>query len=89
MKKFYPHKIFKLGEMDKYFKIYKLPKLTQEEMDIVYNYIYIYLKHPDPNCLTGKFNPTLREKIIILQKNYRKFTSREYSSTHCMSLALS
>lgn len=40
MKKLYAHKIFKLGEMGKYFKIYTIPKLTQGEMDDLNNSIY-------------------------------------------------
>ena len=75
-----------LEEMDRFLEKFNLPRLNQEEKEIMNNSITsieIQLaiknlpknKSPDPDGFTGEFYQTLREKLmLILLKLFQKIT---------------
>ena len=75
-----------LEEMDRFFEKFNLPRLNQEEKEIMNNSITsieIQLaiknlpknKSPEPDGFTGEFYQTLREKLmLILLKLFQKIT---------------
>ena len=75
-----------LEEMDRFLEKFNLPRLNQEEKEIMNNSIIsieIQLaiknlpknKSPEPDGFTGEFYQTLREKLmLILLKLFQKIT---------------
>ena len=85
-----------LEEMDKFLERYKLPRLSQEEIEnmntqITSKEIETVIKNlptnkiPGPDGFTGEFFQTLREELTpILLKLFQKLQRKEHSQTHSM-----
>ena len=92
----YGNKIHNLEEMDRFLQKFNLPRLNQEEIEIMNNPITSteiedvlkYLlknKSPGPDSFTGEFYQTFREELMtILLKLFQKLKSTEHFQTHSM-----
>ena len=85
-----------LEEMDRFLEKFNLPRLNQEEIEIMNNpiastEIEAVIKNrpknrsPGPDGFTGDFYPTLRNELMpILLKLFRKLQRKEQFQTHSM-----
>ena len=84
-------------EMDRFLEKFSLPKLNQEEIEIMNNPITSTEietmiknlpknKNPGPDGFTGEFNQTFREELmsILLKLFQKKLQSKEHVQTHSM-----
>ena len=89
-----------LEEMDRFLENFNLPRLNQEEIEIMNNPITSTEteavikslpenKSPGPDDFTGEFYQTFREKIVpILLKLFQKLQRKEHFQTHSMRPSL-
>ena len=85
-----------LEEMDRFLEKFNLPRLNQEEIEIMENPIIITEteaviknlpknKSPGPDGFTGEFYETFREELMpILLKLFQKTAHEEHFQTHSM-----
>ena len=85
-----------LEEMDRFLKKFNLPRLNQEELEIMNNPITSTEieaviknipknKSPGPDGFTGKFYQTFRKELMpILLKLFQKLQRKEHFQTHFM-----
>ena len=84
-----------LQEMDRFLEKFNLPRLNQEEIEIMNNPVISTEiktdknlpknKSPGPDGCTGVFYQTFREALIpILLKHLQKFQRKEHFQTHSM-----
>ena len=85
-----------LEEMDRFLEKFNLPRLNQEEIEIMNNLITSTEnkaviknlpknKSPGPDGFTGEFYQTIREELMpILLKCFKKFQRKEHFQTHSM-----
>ena len=90
----YGNKIDNLKEMDRFLEKLNLPKLNQEELEIMNNPITSTeieavikdlpkTKSPGPDGFTGEFYQTFREELIsILLNSFKKLQRKEHFQTH-------
>ena len=83
-----------LEEMDRFLEKFNLPKLNQEEVEIMNNPITSTEieaviknlqknKSPGPDDFTGEFCQTFREELMpILLNSFKKLQRKEYFQTH-------
>ena len=92
----YGNKMDNLEEKDKFLEVSYLPRLNQEEMEIMNNPIanieieaviknFPKNKSPGPDGFTGKFYQTFRDELMpILLKLFQKLEREEQFQTHSM-----
>ena len=92
----YGNKIDTLEEMDRFLEKFNLPRLNQEEIEIMNNPIksteieavIINVpknKSPGPDGFTGEFYQTFREELMpILLNFFQKLQRKEHFQTHSM-----
>ena len=92
----YGNKIDNLEEMDRFLEKFNLPRLNQEEIEIMNNAItsteieaviknFPKNKSPGTDGFTGEFYQTFREEIMpILLKLFQKLQRKEHFQTHSM-----
>ena len=90
----YGNKIDNLEEMDRFLEKFNLPRLNQEEIEIMNNPItsteieveiknLLKDKSPGPEGFTGEFYQTFREELMpILLKLFQKLQRKEHFQTH-------
>ena len=83
-----------LEEMDRFLEKFSLPRLNQEEIEIMHNpvastEIKAVIKNlpknksPGPDGFTGEFYQTFREELMpILLKLFQKLQRKEHFQTH-------
>ena len=86
----------KLEEMARFLEKFNLPRLNQEEIEIMNNPVantqieaviknLLKNKSPGPNGFTGEFYQTFREELMpILLKLFQKLERKEQFQTHSM-----
>ena len=90
----YGNKIDNLEETDRFLEKFNLPRLKQEEIEIM-NYPITSTeieavmknlpknKNPGPDGFTGEYYQTFREELmLILLKLFQKLQRKEYFQTH-------
>ena len=92
--KLYGNKIDNLEEMDRFLEKFNLPRLNQEEIEIMSNLVSSTeieaviknlpkSKTPGPDGFTGEFHQTFREDLIpIPLKLFQKLERKEQFQTH-------
>ena len=92
----YGNKMDNLEEMDRFSEKFNLPRLNQEEIEIMNNPIASteveavikklpQNKSPGPDGFTGEFDQTFREELMpIFLKLFQKITEKEHFQTHSM-----
>ena len=90
----YGNKMYILEEMDRFLEKFNLPRLNQEEMEIMNNpitstKIEAVIKNlpknkiPRPDGFTGEFFQTFREELMtILLKLFQKLQKKGHFQTH-------
>ena len=84
-----------LEEMDRFLEKFNLPRLNQEEIEILSNpitstEIEAVIKNlpknktPGPDGFTGEFYQTLRRVNVYPSKTLKKLQRKEYFQTHSM-----
>ena len=84
-----------LEEMDRFLEKFNLPRLNQEEIEIMNNRITITEieaviknlpknKSPGPNGFTGEFYKTFREELISILKLFQNLQREKHFPTHSM-----
>ena len=93
-KQLYGNKIDNLEEMDRFLKMFHLPRLNQEETEIMNNPIISTEikaviknlpknKSPGPDGFTGESYQTFREELMpVLLKLFQKLQRKEHFQTH-------
>ena len=94
----YGNKMDKLEEVDRFLEKFNLPRLNQEEIEVMSNPIISTeieaviknlpkTKSPGPDGFTGEFYLTFREELMsILLKFFEKLQGKQYFQTHSMRL---
>ena len=92
----YGNKMDNLKEMDRFLEKFNLPRMNQEEIEIMSNPITSTDieaviknlpkdKSPGPDGFTGEFYQTFREELMpILLKLFKKLQRKEHFQTHSM-----
>ena len=92
----YSSKISNLEEMDRFLEKLNLPRLNQEEIEIMNNPItstgieamiknLSKNKSPGPEGFTGEFYQTFREELMpVLLNSFKKLQRKEHFQTHFM-----
>ena len=82
--------------MDRFLEKFNLPRLNQEEIEIMNNSVTSTEieaviknlpknKSPGPDGFTGEFDQTFREELMpIFLKLFQKITEKEHFQTHSM-----
>ena len=89
----YGNKIDNLKEMDRFLEKLNLPKLNQEELEIMNPITSTEIesvikdlpksKSPGPDAFTGEFYQTFREELMpILLNSFKKLQRKEHFQTH-------
>ena len=85
-----------MEEMDRFLEKFSLPRLNQEEIQIMNNPITSteieavikkspQNKSPGPDGFTGEFYQTFREELMpILQNSFKKLQRKKHFQTHSM-----
>ena len=84
-----------LGEMDRFLEKFNLPRLNQEEVEIMTNPITSTeteavinnlpkKQSPAPDGITGEFYQTFREELMLILLNLFQKIAEEHFQTHSM-----
>ena len=84
-----------LEEMDRFLEKFNLPRLNQEEIEIMNNPITSTeieamiknlpkIKSPRPGGFTGEFYQTFREELMPILLKLQKLQRKEHFQTHSM-----